>query len=171
MTEQTVYAHLLHEGESILWEGKPEESCIIPRRMLLYLLFTLLLMALAFAPWDGRSWGSFFAAMVPCSAFIIAGYIVMAVQARRRAKRERYLVTDRRVMILVPESTGLRLQDVKLLRNIRRIRTQREGKGCVTIYIGPQTQFEHFALLVVPDGEAVAELIRSLSSNAAGTFP
>lgn len=125
MTERNAYTHLLHKGESVLWEGRTEQGRFMPRRMGLFLL----MLALVFAPCDGRSWGSFFTAIWSCSAFIIAGYVAMAVQTHRRSKREAYLVTDRRVMLLVPESTGLRLQHVKLLRNAHSIRIQREGKA------------------------------------------
>lgn len=156
---QNQYSHLLHKGENVLWEGKPERGFLIPRRMLYVLLFTLLMLALVFAPWDGRPWKSFFLAMGTLGAFIIAVYAVMAVQAHCHANQEYYLLTDRRVMILVEESAGLRLQDVKLLRKAPLVRTQREGRGCATIYIGPQTRFEYFALFFVPDGEAVAEMI------------
>lgn len=157
---QNQYGHLLHKGETVLWEGQPERGFLMPRRTLYILLFTLLMLALVFAPWDGRSWESFFIAMGALGTFIIALYAVMAVQAHCHANREYYLLTDRRVMILVEESTGLRLQDVRLLRKAPPVRTQREGRGCATIYIGPQTQFEHFVLFFVPDGEAVAECIR-----------
>lgn len=102
--------------------------------------------------------------MGACFPFILAGYAAMAIQTHRRVKREVYLITDRRVMILVPVSTGLRLQHVKLLRNAHSIRIQRKGRGCATIYIGPQTPFEHLDLLFIPDGEDAAELIRSLSA-------
>ena len=41
MTEKTGYAHLLHEGETILWEGKPDKRLLPPRRMLLTFLLIL----------------------------------------------------------------------------------------------------------------------------------
>ena len=158
---QNQYGHLLHKGETVLWEGQPERGFLMPRRTLYILLFTLLMLALVFAPWDGRSWESFFIAMGALGTFIIAMYAVMVVRTHGHASQEYYLLTDRRVMILVEESTGLRLQDVRLLRKAPPVRTQREGRGCATIYIGPQVRYEHFALFFVPDGEAVADLIRS----------
>lgn len=50
VTERASYAHLLHKGESVLLEGRPEKGRLMPRRMLLLLLCTLLMLALVYAP-------------------------------------------------------------------------------------------------------------------------
>ena len=164
MTEKTGYAHLLHEGETILWEGKPDKRLLPPRRMLLTFLLILAVVVVGI-PWASDAWDSLPALLAIMGGFMLFFLLLLTIEVRLRVRREIYLLTDRRVMTVVHESTGPALRDVKLLRNIDRISVQREGKGCATIYIGPQTRFEHYDWLFVPEGEAVADLMRSQAQH------
>ena len=160
MTEKTGYAPLLHEGETLLWEGKPDKRLLPPRRMLLTFLLILAVVVLGI-PWASDAWDSLPALLAIMGGFMLFFLLLLTIEVRLRVRREIYLLTDRRAMTVVHESDGPALRDVKLLRNIDRISVQREGKGCATIYIGPQTRFEHYDWLFVPEGEAVADLMRS----------
>ena len=164
MTEKTGYAHLLHEGETILWEGKPDKRLLPPRRMLLTFLLILAVVVVGI-PWASDAWDSLPALLAIMGGFMLFFLLLMMIEVRLRVRREIYLLTDRRAMTVVHESDGPALRDVKLLRNIDRISVQREGKGCATIYIGPQTRFEHYDWLFVPEGEAVADLMRSQAQH------
>lgn len=163
MPEKNEYAHLLHEGETILWEGRPEKRLLPTRRMLLTFLLILAVVVVGI-PWASDSWESLPALLAIMGGFMLFFLLLLTIEVRLRIAREIYLLTDRRAMIVVRESKGFALRDVKLLRNLDRISVQREGKGCATIYIGPQTRFEHYDWLFVPDGENVAELIRSCTN-------
>jgi len=162
MPEKNEYAHLLHEGETILWEGRPEKRLLPTRRMLLTFLLILVVVVVSI-PWASDSWESLPALLAIMGGFMLFFLLLLTIEVRLRIAREIYLLTDCRAMTVVRESKGFALRDVKLLRNINRISVQREGKGCATIYIGPQTRFEHYDWLFVPDGEKVAELIRRWS--------
>ena len=164
MTEKTGYAHLLHEGETILWEGKPDKRLLPPRRMLLTFLLILAVVVVGI-PWASDAWDSLPALLAIMGGFMLFFLLLLTIEVRLRVRREIYLLTDRRAMTVVHESDGPALRDVKLLRNIDRISVQREGKGCATIYIGPQTRFEHYDWLFVPEGEAVADLMRSQAQH------
>lgn len=164
MTEKTGYAHLLHEGETILWEGKPDKRLLPPRRMLLTFLLILAVVVVGI-PWASDAWDSLPALLAIMGGFMLFFLLLLTIEVRLRVRREIYLLTDRRAMTVVHESGGPALRDVKLLRNIDRISVQREGKGCATIYIGPQTRFEHYDWLFVPEGEAVADLMRSQAQH------
>ena len=164
MTEKTGYAHLLHEGETILWEGKPVKRLLPPRRMLLTFLLILAVVVVGI-PWASDAWDSLPALLAIMGGFMLFFLLLLTIEVRLRVRREIYLLTDRRAMTVVHESDGPALRDVKLLRNIDRISVQREGKGCATIYIGPQTRFEHYDWLFVPEGEAVADLMRSQAQH------
>ena len=164
MTEKTGYAHLLHEGETILWEGKPDKRLLPPRRMLLTFLLILAVVVVGI-PWASDAWDSLPALLATMGGFMLFFLLLLTIEVRLRVRREIYLLTDRRAMTVVHESDGPALRDVKLLRNIDRISVQREGKGCATIYIGPQTRFEHYDWLFVPEGEAVADLMRSQAQH------
>lgn len=164
MTEKTGYAHLLHEGETILWEGKPDKRLLPPRRMLLTFLLILAVVVVGI-PWASDAWDSLPALLAIMGGFMLFFLLLLTIEVRLRVRREIYLLTDRRAMTVVHESSSPALQDVKLLRNIDRISVQREGKGCATIYIGPQTRFEHYDWLFVPEGEAVADLMRSQAQH------
>lgn len=159
MTEKTGYAHLLHEGETILWEGRPEKRLLPTRRMLLTFLLILAVVVVGI-PWASDAWESLPALLAIMGGFMLFFLLLLTIEVHLRIRREIYLLTDRRVMTVVHESNGPALRDVKLLRSIDRITLQREGRGCATIYIGPQTRFEHYDWLFVPDGENVADLIR-----------
>ena len=164
MTEKTGYAHLLHEGETILWEGKPDKRLLPPRRMLLTFLLILAVVVVGI-PWASDAWDSLPALLAIMGGFMLFFLLLLTIEVRLRVRREIYLLTDRRAMTVVQESSGPALRDVKLRRNIDRISVQREGKGCATIYIGPQTRFEHYDWLFVPEGEAVADLMRSQAQH------
>ena len=164
MTEKTGYAHLLHEGETILWEGKPDKRLLPPRRMLLTFLLILAVVVVGI-PWASDAWDSLPALLAIMGGFMLFFLLLLTIEVRLRVRREIYLLTDRRAMTVVHESDGPALRDVKLLRNIDRISVQREGKGCATIYIGPQTRFEHYDWLFVPESEAVADLMRSQAQH------
>lgn len=164
MTEKTGYAPLLHEGETILWEGKPDKRLLPPRRMLLTFLLILAVVVVGI-PWASDAWDSLPALLAIMGGFMLFFLLLLTIEVRLRVRREIYLLTDRRAMTVVHESSSPALQDVKLLRNIDRISVQREGKGCATIYIGPQTRFEHYDWLFVPEGEAVADLMRSQAQH------
>lgn len=159
MTERTEYARLLHEGETILWEGRPDKRLLPPRRMLLTFLL-ILAVVVVFIPWASDAWDSLPVLLAIMGGFMLFFLLLLTIEVRLRIRREIYLLTDRRVMTVVRESSGPALRDVKLLRSIDRITLQREGRGCATIYIGPQTRFEHYDWLFVTQGEAVADLIR-----------
>lgn len=163
MNEKDKYARLLHEGEIILWEGRPGKRLLPPRRDMLVSFLVYVLISLVFIPWEGGSWNTYFIAMGFLSFFALLFLPFYLMTINRRAAREIYLLTDRRVMTVVMESTGPALQDVRLLRKLDRLSIQREGKDCATIYIGPQTKFAHYHWLFVPEGEAVAEMIRMLA--------
>lgn len=160
MSERNEYARLLHEGETILWEGRPEKRLLPPRRTFLYFLLILAVVVVG-VPWATNAWDSLPALLAIMGGFMLFFLLLLTIEIRLRVQREIYLLTDRRMMTVVRESTGPALRDVKLLRNIDRISVQREGRGCATLYIGPQTRFEHYDWLFVPGGEAVADLIRS----------
>ena len=162
MSDQHEYAPLLHAGETILWEGRPEKRLLPPRRALLCFLLILAVVVVGI-PWASDSWESLPALLAIMGGFMLFFLLLLTIECRLRIRREIYLLTDRRMMTLVRESHGPALRDVKLLRSIDRISIQREGRGCATLYIGPQTRFEHYDWLFVPDGEAVADMIRSLS--------
>ena len=164
MTEKTGYAHLLHEGETLLWEGKPDKRLLPPRRMLLTFLLILAVVVVGI-PWASDAWDSLPALLAIMGGFMLFFLLLLTIEVRLRVRREIYLLTDRRAMTVVHESDGPALRDVKLLRNIDRISVQREGKGCATLYIGPQTRFEHNDWLFVPEGEAVADLMRSQAQH------
>ena len=160
MNKKEKYASLLHDGEVILWEGRPEKRLLPPRRDMLVSFLVYALISLVFIPWEGGSWNTYFIAL---SFFALLFLSVYLMTINRRAAREIYLLTDRRVMTVVMESNGPALRDVRLLRKLGRLSVQHESNGCATIYIGPQTKFGHYVWLFVPDGENVAELIRSLA--------
>ena len=160
MSERNEYARLLHEGETILWEGRPDRRLLPPRRTLMCFLLILAVVVL-FIPWASDDWDSLPALLAIMGGFMLFFLMLLTIEIRLRIKREIYLLTDRRMMTVVRESTGPALRDVKLLRSIDRISVQREGRGCATLYIGPQTRFEHYDWLFVPGGEAVADMIRS----------
>lgn len=159
MSEKNEYARLLHKGETILWEARPEKRLLPPWRTLLTFLLILAVVVVGI-PWASDSWESLPALLAIMGGFMLFFLLLLTIEVHLRIRREIYLLTDRRVMTVVRESSGPALRDVKLLRNIDRITIQREGKGCATIYIGPQTRFEHYNWLFVPEGEAVADLIR-----------
>ena len=164
MSERTEYARLLHEGETILWEGRPDKCILPPRRMLLTFLLILAVVVVGI-PWASDSWESLPALLAIMGGFMLFFLLLLTIEVHLRIRREIYLLTDRRVMTVVRESSGPALRDVKLLRSIDRITLQREGRGCATIYIGPQTRFEHYDWLFVPEGEAVADLMRSQAQH------
>lgn len=166
MPEKNEYAHLLHEGERILWEGRPERRFPLTRRDGLIMFLVLAFMALLTAPWDGRPWDGFFAGVGVGFLLVLLFLPVFLMTTRRRMVREIYLLTDRRAMILVQESKGLALRDVRLLRRCAPVRVMGEGGGCATIYLGSQSKYEHYDWLFVPDGQAVAERIRSRAGSA-----
>lgn len=159
MSENNEYARLLHEGEAILWEGRPDKRLLPPRRMLLTFLLILAVVVVGI-PWASDAWDSLPILLAIMGGFMLFFLLLLTIEIRLRVRREIYLLTDRRVMTVARESSGPALRDVKLLRSIDRITLQREGRGCATIYIGPQTRFEHYDWLFVPQGEAVAGLIR-----------
>lgn len=169
MTNRNEYAPLLHDGETVLWEGRPEKRLLPPRRDMLLILLAYALISLFLIPWNGGSWDAFLISMGFWGFFSLLFLPVFLITNHRRAAREIYLLTDRRVMTVVMESKGPALRDVRLLRKLNRLSIQREGRGASTIYIGPQTRFEHYDWLFVTDGEAVAEKIRNRAIHIGNT--
>lgn len=161
MSERSEYARLLHEGETLLWVGRPERRILPPRRTFLYFLLILAAAMMLFIPWAGGTWDSFFIALAFMGGFMLFFLLLLTIEVRIRISREIYLLTDRRLITVVMESKGPALRNVRLLRKLNRISVQREGRGCATLYIGPQTRFEHYEWLFVPGGEVVADMIRS----------
>lgn len=169
MAEKNDYSRLLRKGEIILWEGRPAKCLLPPRRDMLLILLAYALISLFLIPWNGGSWDTFFISTGFFSFLTLLFLPVFLITNHRRAARDIYLLTDRRVMTVVMESKGPALRNVRLLRNLDRIYTFNEGRGVATIYIGPQTRFVHYDWLFVPDGKAVAEKIRKRAIHIGNT--
>ena len=162
MLNPTDYEHLLHAGEIVLWSGRPKKHFPLTwRDGLIFLLILIpLVLTVVFTGHPNRTWEGLLTALSCMLFFPLCFLFVFMLMGLHRLQREYYLLTDRRAMILVQGSHGLSLKDVKLLRKVDRVRATNEGRGCATIYLGPQTRFEHYSWLFVPDGKAVAEIIR-----------
>lgn len=156
------YEHLLHPGEIVLWSGRPKKHFpLTPRDGLYFLLILIpLVLIVLFTGYPNRTCEELLTDLSCMLFFPLCFLCLFMLMGLHRLRREFYLLTDRRAMILVQGSNGLSMKDVKLLRKVDRVRATNEGRGCATIYLGPQTRFEHYDWLFVPDGQAVAEIIR-----------
>ena len=162
MLNPTDYEHLLHPGEIVLWSGRPQKRFPLTWRDGLIFLLILIPLALIviFTGQPNRTWEELLSDLSCMLFFPLCFVCIFMLIGLRRVRQESYLLTDRRAMILVQGSKGLSMKDVKLLRKVKSLRAISEGRGCASIYLGPQTRFEHYSWLFVPDGKAVAEIIR-----------
>ena len=156
------YGHLLHPGEIVLWSGRPTRRFPLTRRDKLYFLLVLipLVLVVVFTGRPNRTLEELLTGLSCMLFFPLCFVCLFMLMSLHRIRQEFYLLTDKRAMILIQGSNGLTMKDMKLLRKVNRIRTASEGGGCATIYLGPQTRFEQFDWLFVPDGQAVADIIR-----------
>ena len=161
---------VLSPGEEILWEGRPcRNSPVIGRRLLQQYIFFLLMAASipGFLWYIGEMPATVAAAVFVALQLIITfGCGGDYLLTRYHLRNDLYLVTDRRVMILVPARQGQgyvsrasrKLQDVSVVSIVP------EDGGFATLCIDPQKSDPHrgdsFCLYYLENGEAVADLIR-----------
>lgn len=104
MSERNEYARLLHKGETILWEGRPDKRLLPPRRTRLTFLLILAVVVL-FIPWASDAWDSLPALLAIMGEFMLFFLLLLTIEVRIRISREIYLLTDRRMMTVVREIT------------------------------------------------------------------
>ena len=167
-------AHPLHSvlspGEVILWEGRPcRKSPVIGQRLLQqYILYLLMAVSI-----PGFLWYTGEMPVTVAAAFFALLQLIITLACcgdylltRYHLRNDLYLVTDRRVMILVPARQGQgyvsrasrKLQDVSVVSVVP------EDGGFVTLCIDPQKSDPHrgdsFCLYYLENSEAVSDLIR-----------
>ena len=88
MSDKNEYARLLHEGETILWEGRPDRRLLPPRRTLLIFLL-ILAVVVVFIPWASDDWDSLPALLAIMGGFMLFFLLLLTIEVRSHIGQKR----------------------------------------------------------------------------------
>lgn len=162
---------VLNPGENILWEGRPVRKTPSVRGPMLrqYIVYSLIYATIPVLLWligvmpflDACIFFAGFELM--CTSIFLYYYLMM----RSRLRNDLYLVTDRRVLILVParQRQGHVCLASRKLAEVSVVQVTVEYDDVVSLCLDPQNsnylRSNVFCLHYLSNGEAVADLIRS----------